>query len=64
MKQVIFDEQSPNGRIVEVDDIPTEETPAENKDAIKVFFEGLASADTNSIAKIRELAKQFLTDTE
>ena len=64
MKELIINKEHPNGIIVEVEDTQTEETPAENKEPIKAFFEGLASTDTNSIAKIRELAKQFLTDTE
>lgn len=35
-------------------------TEVDNETALKDFFTGLASGETNSIAKIRELAQQFL----
>ena len=38
-------------------------TPNE-EDAIKIFFEGLADGETNSIAKIRALAQEFLNNTK
>ena len=61
MKQVIFDKEHPNGIIVEVEDTTVEEeVSAGGNEPIKAFFEGLASADTNSIAKIRALAREFL----
>lgn len=41
-----------------IEEIPTEEV--DNETALKDFFTGLASGETNSIAKIRELAKEFL----
>ena len=41
---------------------PAEPTPNE-ENAINNFFAGLASADTNSIAKIRALAQEFLNNT-
>ena len=56
MKQLIINEQNPNGMVVEIEELGA---PA-SKDAIRSFFEGLASGDTNSIAKIRALAKEFL----
>lgn len=43
-------------------DAPEEPTPNE-EDAINNFFAGLASTDTNSIAKIRALAQDFLNNT-
>ena len=43
--------------------IPTTPTPNE-EDAIKNFFEGLADGETNSIAKIRALAQEFLNNTK
>ncbi|MBQ8550248.1 MAG: hypothetical protein IJ426_02785 [Clostridia bacterium] len=61
MKQVIFSSENPKGLVVEIEST-AEATPI--KDPITEFFEGLASADTNSIAKIRALAKEFLTNTE
>ncbi len=58
MKRLIIDKQNPNGIIVEVEEAVEQALVCE--DPIKEFFEGLASADTNSIAKIRELARAFL----
>ena len=62
MKQLIINDKNPNGKIIEVN----VSADVENKpsDPIIAFFEGLASADTNSIAKIRALAKVFLENTE
>lgn len=62
MKQVVFDKENPGGRIVEVE--ATVEHAAICADPIKEFFEGLASNDTNSIAKIRQLARAFLNEGE
>ena len=60
MKQIIFSKKHPHGLVSEIDE------PAEraDMDPIKEFFEGLSSADTNSIAKIRSLARAFLEKTE
>lgn len=64
MKQVFFNKENPNGIVVEVEDeIAVEEQPIGDDEPIKAFFEGLASTDTNSIAKIRALAKEFLANT-
>jgi len=64
MKRLIIDKEHPNGIVVEVEDeIAVEEVSTENDEPIKAFFEGLASTDTNSIAKIRALAKEFLANT-
>lgn len=60
-----------NGKIVEteeiirVDDSEQEENEVltEGRDALSAFFSGLASSDTNSIAKIRALAKTFLENS-
>lgn len=55
-----------NGQYIYEDDAPQVDEPAEeNKagDAITEFFEGLASSETNSIAKIRNLAQTFLDNT-
>ncbi len=62
MKQVIFDKENPSGKIVEVE--AAVEQTAICADPIKEFFEGLASSNTNSIAKIRELARAFLSEGE
>ena len=43
--------------------IPSTPTP-NGEDAIKTFFEGLADGETNSIAKIRALAQEFLNNTK
>lgn len=40
-----------------------DEPPQNDERAINAFFAGLASADTNSIAKIRALAQEFLNNT-
>lgn len=37
-----------------------ETTEVDNETALKDFFTALASGETNSIAKIRQLAKEFL----
>jgi len=64
MKRLIIDKEHPNGIVVEVEDeIAVEEQPIGDDEPIKSFFEGLASTDTNSIAKIRALAKEFLANT-
>lgn len=63
MKRLIIDKDNPNGIIVEVEDALNEIETNESNDPIKAFFEGLASTDTNSIAKIRSLAKAFLDNT-
>ena len=64
MKQAIFNKEHPNGIVVEVEDeVAVEEVSTENNEPIKAFFEGLASTDANSIAKIRALAKEFLANT-
>ena len=64
MKALIVNKENPNGIIVEVEDeVVVEEAPEGENDPIKAFFEGLASSDTNSIAKIRSLAKVFLENT-
>ena len=39
------------------------ESPQNDENAINAFFAGLASSDTNSIAKIRALAQEFLNNT-
>lgn len=62
MKQLIINQENPNGIIVEIEAVTETLPPAE--EPMRLFFEGLASADTNTVAKIRELAKQFLADTE
>lgn len=53
-----------NGEYLEVEDtqepLPEEPTEVNNEDALKDFFIGLSSGETNSIAKIRQLAKDFL----
>lgn len=58
MKQLLINKENPKGVILEVEE--REEKVLEEIDPIKAFFEGLASADTNSIAKIRALAREFL----
>lgn len=60
-----------NGQLIEVEDVPNlddavmvepeEETSQE--EALQSFFEGLASGETNSIAKIRALAQKFIDST-
>ena len=55
-----------NGQYIFEEDPPQIEQPAEDNkagDAITAFFEGLASSETNSIAKIRNLAQAFLDNT-
>ena len=59
MKQLLINSENPNGKILEVAD----ENAPETAEPIKAFFEGLADADTNSIAKIRALAREFLEKT-
>lgn len=67
MKQLIINKENPNGIFKDVAEDTTEtnlpETP-NGEDAIKTFFEGLADGETNSIAKIRALAQEFLNNTK
>ena len=51
-----------NAEIAEYNILPDAHIPdtAGDTGALHEFISGLASSETNSIAKIRELAKQFL----
>ena len=49
MKQILFNKKYPNGRLIDVAEPNTPVAP----NPIREFFEGLSSADTNSIAKIQ-----------
>ena len=50
--------------IAEAENLAAEEAAAQSdENAINAFFAGLASSDTNSIAKIRALAQEFLNNT-
>ncbi|MBE6766931.1 MAG: hypothetical protein IKL62_01970 [Clostridia bacterium] len=60
MKQILFNKKYPNGRLIDVAEPNTPVAP----NPIREFFEGLSSADTNSIAKIRALARAFLEGEE
>ncbi len=62
MKMLKIDSKNPNGIFAYITDEPIPEQP-EAVEPIKTFFEGLAAVDTNSIAKIRALAREFLEKT-
>ena len=62
MKMLKIDSENPNGIFAYIADEPVSEQ-VEAAEPIKTFFEGLANADTNSIAKIRALARDFLEKT-
>ena len=49
--------------LAEVENLAAEEVGQSDENAINAFFAGLASTDTNSIAKIRALAQEFLNNT-
>lgn len=53
-----------NGEYLEVEDtqepLPEEPTEVNNQDALTDFLTGLSSPEITSIAKIRQLAKEFL----